>query len=351
MRVTEFDFTLPKDLIAQHPAVPRESARLLGIEPNGLHDHRILDLPDLLQPGDLLVFNDTRVIPTRLIARRGEAKIDVTLHQPIDDLSWRAFAKPARKCRLGDRLVMGPGFDAEVIGRGDHGEISLRFSLEGRSLIEALKHFGLMPLPPYIKRSEAGNGTDHQDYQTLFAEHDGAVAAPTASLHFTEALMARLDRRGVRHAFVTLHVGAGTFLPVRVDDTEEHRMHAERFVLGKETVEAIDSTRARGGKVIAVGTTVLRTLEANAAINGRLSPEQGETRLFITPGYRFQVVDRLLTNFHLPCSTLFMLVAAFSGLDRMRAAYAHAVERRYRFFSYGDACLLTPAADNMAPVR
>lgn len=348
MRVAEFDFTLPKDLIAQHPAIPRESARLLRIEPNGLDDHHISDLPELLQAGDLLVFNDTRVIPARLVAKRGEARVEVTLHQPIDDLSWRAFAKPARKCRLGDRLTIGPGFDAEVIGRGDYGEVSLRFSLVGQSLIEALKRFGLMPLPPYIKRSEPGSGTDNQDYQTLFAEHDGAVAAPTASLHFTEALMAKLGRRGIDHAFVTLHVGAGTFLPVRVDDTEEHRMHAERFVLGDETVEAIERTRANGGRVIAVGTTVLRTLEANAAQHGRLSPQHGETSLFITPGYRFQVVDRLLTNFHLPCSTLFMLIAAFSGLERMRAAYAHAVEQRYRFFSYGDACLLAPAPDSMA---
>ncbi len=347
MRVAEFDFSLPKDLIAQHPATPREHARLLSVEPNSLHDHHIFDLPDLLQPGDLLVFNNTRVIPARLTARRGEARVELTLHQPIDDRSWHAFAKPARKCRLGDRLVVGPGFDALVIGRGDHGEIALRFSLEGQDLVEALKRFGLMPLPPYIKRPVTGDNKDHQDYQTLFAEHDGAVAAPTASLHFTEALMAQFGRRGVRHAFVTLHVGAGTFLPVRVEDTEEHRMHAERFDLSIETIEAIDRTRAAGGRVIAVGTTVLRTLEANAATNGRLSSGQGETRLFITPGYRFRVVDRLLTNFHLPCSTLFMLVAAFSGLERMRAAYAHAIERRYRFFSYGDACLLTPTADTM----
>ena len=244
MRVAEFDFTLPKDLIAQHPAKPRERARLLGVEPSGLQDHHVFDLPDLLQPGDLLVFNDTRVIPARLFAKRGEARIELTLHQPIDDLSWRAFAKPARKCRLGDRLSIGPGFDAEVIERGEHGEISLRFPLGGSDLIEALNRFGLMPLPPYIKRSETEKNTDRQDYQTLFARHDGAVAAPTASLHFTEALMAKLAGRGVKHAFVTLHVGAGTFLPVRVDDTEEHRMHSERFDLSRETVDAIESTRA-----------------------------------------------------------------------------------------------------------
>ncbi|MGI9500853.1 MAG: tRNA preQ1(34) S-adenosylmethionine ribosyltransferase-isomerase QueA [Geminicoccaceae bacterium] len=344
MRVADFDFTLPKDLIAQRPATPRESARLLHVGPDHSRDHHVADLPELLEPGDLLVFNDTRVLPARLTARRGEAKVELTLHQPIDGRCWRAFAKPARKCRLGDGLDIAEGFTAEVIERGDYGEIALRFSLEGQALIEALKRFGRMPLPPYIKRTEAKDAADDRDYQTLFAERDGAVAAPTASLHFTEALMARLDRRGVRHSFVTLHVGAGTFLPVRAEDTEDHEMHAERFDLGAGTVEAIERTRAKGGRVIAVGTTVLRALEASAAVDGSLRPQSGDTRLFITPGYRFRVVDRLLTNFHLPCSTLFMLVAAFSGLDRMRAAYAYAVERRYRFFSYGDACLLMPAA-------
>ena len=343
MRVATFDFTLPKNLIAQRPVTPRERARLLSVELDGLHDHHVADLPDLLQPDDLLVFNDTRVLPARLSARRGAAKVEVTLHQPIDESSWRAFAKPARKCRLGDRLDIGPGFEAEVVERGEHGEIVLRFSLGGVALVEALKRFGRMPLPPYIRRSDVRDEADDRDYQSLFAQHEGAVAAPTASLHFTDALMASLKQRGIRHAFVTLHVGAGTFLPVRVDDTEDHRMHGERFDLGLETTRAIEQTHARGGRVIAVGTTVLRTLEAIAADHGRLRPERGETRLFITPGYRFRAVDRLLTNFHLPCSTLFMLVAAFSGLERMRAAYAHAVEQRYRFFSYGDACLLTPA--------
>ncbi|MEZ5932614.1 MAG: tRNA preQ1(34) S-adenosylmethionine ribosyltransferase-isomerase QueA [Alphaproteobacteria bacterium] len=345
MRVADFDFALPKDLIAQRPAVPRERARLLFVEQERLGDHHIGDLPGLLQPDDLLVFNDTRVLPARLSARRGEAKVELTLHQPIDEGTWRAFAKPARKCRLGDCLTIGPDFAAEVVERGDHGEIALRFSLAGDRLIEALKRFGRMPLPPYIKRSEEKDPADDRDYQTLFARRDGAVAAPTASLHFTEALMDRLARRGIEHVFVTLHVGAGTFLPVRGEDTREHRMHAERFDLGAGTVEAIERTRARGGRVIAVGTTVLRTLEASAAADGGLRAQSGETRLFITPGYRFKVVDRLLTNFHLPCSTLFMLVAAFSGLERMKHAYAHAIERRYRFFSYGDACLLTPAVD------
>ena len=343
MRVADFDFSLPKELIAQRPAVPRESARLLCVENDLVNDRHIADLPDLLSSDDLLVFNDTRVLPARLTARRGDARVELTLHQPIDGRSWRAFAKPARKCRLEDRLVIAPGFEGEVVERGKHGEIALRFSLEGKALIDALKRFGRMPLPPYIKRSEAKDAADDRDYQTLFAERDGAVAAPTASLHFTKGLMARLDQRGVRHAFVTLHVGAGTFLPVRAEDTDDHEMHAERFDLGAETIDAIERTHERDGRVIAVGTTVLRTLEANAADDGRLRPGQGDTRLFITPGYRFRVVDRLLTNFHLPCSTLFMLVAAFSGLERMRRAYAHAIEQRYRFFSYGDGCLLSPA--------
>ena len=351
MRVADFDFVLPRDLIAQHPVTPRDSARLLQVERNKLSDHQVSDLPGLLQPGDLLVFNDTRVLPARLSARRGQAKVEVTLHQPIDERNWRAFAKPARKCQPGDRLDIGPGFEGEVVERGDYGEIALRFSLEGAELIAALRQFGRMPLPPYIKRSEAGHDADSLDYQTLFARRDGAVAAPTASLHFTERLMAGLESRGVRHAFITLHVGAGTFLPVRAEDTEDHLMHAEQFDLGVKTVEAIERTRASGGRIIAVGTTVLRTLEASAEDDGSLSPMQGETRLFITPGYRFRVVDRLLTNFHLPCSTLFMLVAAFSGLDRMRSAYAHAINHGYRFFSYGDACLLTPDSDGDGEAR
>ncbi|MGI9452463.1 MAG: tRNA preQ1(34) S-adenosylmethionine ribosyltransferase-isomerase QueA [Geminicoccaceae bacterium] len=345
MRVADFDFDLPKELIAQHPVTPRDSARLLCVTPDRLDDRLVSDLPDLLEPDDLLVFNDTRVLPARLTARRGEARIELTLHQPVDDTSWRAFARPARKCRLGDRLDVAPDFAAEVTERGEHGEIMLRFSLEGDRLIEALKRHGRMPLPPYIKRGPAGDEADDLDYQTRFARRDGAVAAPTAALHFTDVLMARLERRAIDHAFVTLHVGAGTFLPVRVDDTEDHRMHAERYELGEDTVEAIAHTRERGARVIAVGTTVMRTLEARAEQSGTLRPGGGETRLFITPGYRFRVVDCLLTNFHLPCSTLFMLTSAFAGLDRMRHAYAHAIEQRYRFFSYGDACLLRPFVD------
>lgn len=345
MRVADFDFALPKELIAQRPATPRDSARLLHVTPDHFDDRHVTDLPGLLHPDDLLVFNDTRVLPARLTARRGEAKIELTLHQPIDGRRWRAFAKPARKCRLGDRLDINEGFTAEVVERGDYGEITLRFSLEGPDLIEALKRHGRMPLPPYIKRDQIGDEADDHDYQTRFARHDGAVAAPTAALHFTDELMARLERQAIRHAFITLHVGAGTFLPVRAADTGDHHMHAERFDLGADTVAAIERTRDRGGHVIAVGTTVMRTLEASASEDGKLRPGRDETRLFITPGYRFRVVDRLLTNFHLPCSTLFMLVSAFAGLDHMQQAYAHAIQQRYRFFSYGDACLLTPAVE------
>ncbi|MGI9451634.1 MAG: tRNA preQ1(34) S-adenosylmethionine ribosyltransferase-isomerase QueA [Geminicoccaceae bacterium] len=342
MQVSAFDFSLPKDLIAQRPARPRDSARLLNVEPSRLSDHLVSDLPDLLTPGDLLVFNDTRVLPARLSGRRGEASIEVTLHQPVEDDCWRVFAKPARKCRIGDRLDFAEDLTAEVIERGDHGEVTLRFSCDSSALIEHLKQQGRMPLPPYISRPKSKDPIDDIDYQTMFAKRDGAVAAPTASLHFTPSLLAALKARDINHAFVTLHVGAGTFLPVRSETTEDHEMHAERFDLSNETIETIQKTRARGGRIIACGTTVLRTLEAAAGPEGILQAGAGETWLFITPGYRFRVVDRLLTNFHLPCSTLFMLVAAFSGLERMQSAYDHAIKERYRFFSFGDACLLTP---------
>ena len=357
MRTELFDFDLPPELIAQHPAEPRDAARLLVVGDPALEDRRVGDLPRLLEPGDLLVLNDTRVIPARLIGRRGAATIEVTLHRPSSpepdrDLGqvrpagaacWRAFARPARRLRVGDRLQFGAGLEALVLARGEGGEVTLGFGCAAEALLERLDAVGRMPLPPYIKRAKDGDPRDRLDYQTLFARHPGAVAAPTAAFHFTGELMAALAGRGIGHAFLTLHVGAGTFLPVKALDTGQHRMHAERFELGSQTVAAIARTRAEGGRVVAVGTTVLRTLETVAAEAGGLRPTAGETRLFITPGYRFRVVDRLLTNFHLPRSTLFMLVAAFAGLERIRAAYAHAVARRYRFYSYGDACLLTRA--------
>jgi S-adenosylmethionine:tRNA ribosyltransferase-isomerase len=340
MRTELFDFDLPPELIAQHPVAPRDAARLLVVGAQALEDRRVGDLPELLEPGDLLVLNDTRVIPARLAGRRGAARVEVTLQQPAGGACWRALARPARRLRVGDRVQFGPTLEAEVMAKGGNGEVTLDFGAAAATLPERLDAVGQMPLPPYIKRPAGGDPRDRLDYQTLFARRPGAVAAPTAALHFTPALMAALTARGIGHAFLTLHVGAGTFLPVKAPDTGHHRMHAERFELGPETVAAVERTRAAGRRVVAVGTTVLRALEAGAA-TGRLQPVAGETRLFITPGYRFRAVDRLLTNFHLPRSTLFMLVAAFAGLERMRAAYAHAVAHCYRFYSYGDACLLT----------
>ncbi len=347
MRTELFDFALPPALIAQHPVAPRDAARLLVADGRGLEDRQVRDLPFLLEPGDLLVLNDTRVIPARLEGRRGTAAVEVTLHQPESPAGaarWRAFARPAKRLRAGDRVEFEAGLTADVLAKGEDGEVTLAFAGAAQALLERLETVGRMPLPPYIKRPKAGDPQDRLDYQTLFARHPGAIAAPTAALHFTPGLMAALAARRIEHAFLTLHVGAGTFLPVKVPDTEEHRMHAERFELGAETVAAIEGARAAGRRVVAVGTTVMRTLETVAARSSRLQPAAGETRLFITPGYRFRVVDRLLTNFHLPRSTLFMLVAAFAGLERIRSAYAHAIAQRYRFYSYGDACLLTRAA-------
>jgi S-adenosylmethionine:tRNA ribosyltransferase-isomerase len=349
MRVDLFDFHLPPDLIAQHPVRPRDAARLLVVGDARLADHRVRDLPALLRPGDLLVLNDTRVIPARLVGRRGDARIEVTLHQAAHDADnadasrWRAFARPARRCRIGDLLSFGGDLEAEVLAKGEGGEITLGFACASEVLLERLESCGEMPLPPYIKRPPGGDAQDRADYQTMFALRPGAVAAPTAALHFTPRLMTTLAERGVEHAFVTLHVGAGTFLPVKALDTGAHRMHAEWYAVPAETAARIDAARAAGGRIVAVGTTVLRTLESVADPDGRVPPTVGETRLFITPGYRFRVVDLLLTNFHLPRSTLFMLVAAFAGLPRMQAAYAHAVARGYRFYSYGDACLLERA--------
>ena len=347
MRTELFDFDLPPALIAQRPAAPRDAARLLVVARQALLDRQVRDLPALLRPGDLLVFNDTRVIPARLDGRRGTARVEITLHQsespPGGAARWRAFARPARRLRVGDAVSFAPGLAAAVVAKGAGGEVTLAFDCTEALLLERLDALGRMPLPPYIKRPAGGDAQDREDYQTLFARHPGAVAAPTAALHFTPALMQALAVRGIAHAFVTLHVGAGTFLPVKAADTAQHRMHAERFALPPETAQAIARTRRAGGRVVAVGTTVLRTLETVADEDGAVAPGTGETRLFITPGHRFRVVDRLLTNFHLPRSTLFMLVAAFAGLERMQAAYAHAIAQRYRFYSYGDACLLERA--------
>jgi S-adenosylmethionine:tRNA ribosyltransferase-isomerase len=339
MRVEAFDFTLPSELIAQRPIEPRDASRLLLVTETDVADRHVRDLPDLLNPGDLLVFNDTKVVPARLAGRRGAAHVSVTLHQALGLDTWRVFAKPAKRLRPGDRIEFAPDFAAEVMEKRAEGDVVLRFDRAGAALIEALHRFGTMPLPPYI-RGGIADERDRTDYQTLFAKIEGAVAAPTAALHFTPTLMAALERRGVASTLLTLHVGAGTFLPVKAEDTDDHVMHEETGVLTAESAEVVNRTRACGGKVVAVGTTSLRLLESATDDTGSVAPFSGPTALFITPGYRFKAVDRLLTNFHLPRSTLFMLVAAFAGLDRMKAAYEHAKEARYRFYSYGDCCLL-----------
>ena len=341
MRVDQFDFELPKELIADHPAEPRESARLLVVG-DGIEDWRIADLPALLRRGDLLVFNDTKVIPVRLVGARGNASIEVTLHRDLGRGAWLAFAKGAKRLKPGDRLVFGEDFAADVSGKTPAGEVALRFALEPAEFRSALDRYGSMPLPPYIKRPRGGDPRDIRDYQTIFAKKEGAVAAPTAGLHFTKPLMAALGPAGIDHLTVTLHVGAGTFLPVKVEEVGDHVMHSETGFLEAAAAERLNRTRAEGGRIVAVGTTSLRLLETTADEDGRFRPFAGETALFITPGYRFRAVDVLVTNFHLPRSTLFMLAAAFAGLERMKRAYAHAIRERYRFFSYGDGCLLLP---------
>ena len=346
MDLSAFDFDLPPERIAQAPARPRDSARLLCVGAT-LADRVVRDLAELLAPGDILVSNDTRVIPAQLAARRGAARIGITLDRPLPDGTWHALARNARRLRAGDVLTFdgAADFTATVAARDPDGGVALAFDRSGEEFAAALRAAGRLALPPYIARPAGPGAEDAEDYQTVFARHDGAVAAPTAGLHFTPGLLAALDARGVRRATLTLHVGAGTFLPVREGDPAAHRMHPERGVLDAATAEAINEARAAGGRVVAVGTTSLRLLESAAAPDGTLRPFAGETDLFILPGYRFRAVDRVLTNFHLPRSTLFMLVSAFAGLGRMRAAYAHAIAAGYRFYSYGDACLLEPTAE------
>ena len=340
-QLADFDYHLPEELIAQTPARPREAARLLQATGQGACDHLIADLPELLQPGDLLVANNTAVIPAALIGRRGEGKVRLNLHRRLTPDTWLAFAKPAKKCPPGTEIHFADGFSAVVTDRAEGGEVTLQFSVAGDELNACLDQHGQMPLPPYIRRPDGADDADKDDYQTLFAAHAGAVAAPTAGLHFTDALRDRLLAAGVTFAEVTLHVGAGTFLPVKVDNIHDHKMHTEWGSVSAEVADTIARTKASGGRVIAVGTTSLRILEAAFCHHGHLAPFTGETDIFITPGYRFGVIDMLLTNFHLPKSTLLMLVSAFSGHDYIKTVYQHAVVSGYRFFSYGDACLLT----------
>ena len=343
MKVTDFDFDLPADLIAQHPVSPRDSARLLRVGDKRA-DKTVVDLPGLLKPSDILVFNDTRVIPVRLAGKRGEAKVEATLIKEVSPDTWNALVRPGKKFRVGDTIQFGETLSAEVAHKGEAGEVTLKFNCAGPGLMAALDQEGAMPLPPYIKRDRGGDPRDRDDYQTLFAEKDGAVAAPTAGLHFTPTLMNALAERGVRTAFLTLHVGAGTFLPVKAEDTDDHKMHAEWGEVSALAADRINAARAVGGRVVAVGTTSLRLLESAARADGTLPPFTGETDIFITPGYRFKIADMLLTNFHLPKSTLFMLVSAFAGTATMKSAYAHAIAQGYRFSSYGDCCLLSKEA-------
>jgi S-adenosylmethionine:tRNA ribosyltransferase-isomerase len=353
MRTDLFDFDLPPERIALRPASPRDAARLLVVRPGGvLEDRGVRDLPELLNPGDALVVNDTRVIAARLTGRRigrdTEPKIEATLTERLDGSRWRAFVRPAKKLAAGDVVRFGEEgkvcfldqLDATVEGKGEGGEVTLSFAFHGPVLDQAIAERGDMPLPPYIASKRRPDEQDRADYQTMFARDEGSVAAPTAGLHFTEDLLGKLQGRGVALYKVTLHVGPGTFLPVHADDTEGHKMHAEHAVLSPATAEALNAVHARGGRVVAVGSTALRTVESAADDSGVIRPFAEDTSLFITPGYRFKAVDAMLTNFHLPRSTLFMLVSAFCGRDTMLSAYAHAIETGYRFYSYGDASLL-----------
>lgn len=358
MRLSDFDFELPEARIALRPAEPRDAARLLVVRPGGdLEDRVVRDLPDLLRPGDALVFNDTRVIPARLEGvreRDGSAvAVEATLHRRLSPSAWTAFMRPGKRLKVGDRVRFGERddracllgvLDATVKAKGEGGEVTLGFDLAGPDLDAAIAERGHVPLPPYIASKRAEDERDRRDYQTVYAREEGSVAAPTAGLHFTPALLAALSARGVSQHFVTLHVGAGTFLPVKVEDVAEHRMHAEYGEVPAAVAEALNATRAAGGRIVCVGTTSLRLLESAAEPDGTIRPFHAETSIFITPGYRFRTADVLMTNFHLPKSTLFMLVGAFAGLETMRAAYAHAIADGYRFYSYGDASLLFRAA-------
>jgi S-adenosylmethionine:tRNA ribosyltransferase-isomerase len=354
MRLADFDFDLPEERIALRPASPRDAARLLVVEAGGrLSDRLVSDLPSVLTPGDALVFNDTRVIPARLrgVRQRGDAatSVEATLLRRASASCWTALAKPGRRLAVGDRIVFGEAADracllstleATVAEKGDGGEVTLAFDLVGADLDFAIAARGAMPLPPYIASRRAEDERDMVDYQTIYAREDGSVAAPTAGLHFTPQLMEALEARGVSRHFVTLHVGAGTFLPVKTEDVAQHRMHAETGEISSQTAQALNAARARGGRIVAIGTTALRLLESAVDDHGAIRPFAGETSIFITPGYEFRTAVGLVTNFHLPRSTLFMLVSAFCGLETMRAAYAHAIAAGYRFYSYGDASLL-----------
>lgn len=347
MRVDDFDFDLPEQHIALRPAEPRDSAKLLVVQGNERIDSSVSDLAKFLKKGDCLVFNDTKVIPAQLNGMRHRdgapgAEVGFTLHMRAAPDCWMAFAKGAKKLRVGDTVQFGEALSANVAAKGEGGEVELRFDQSGPALDAAIMSVGHVPLPPYIAAKRGDDAKDLKDYQTIYARQDGAVAAPTAGLHFTDDLFAKLDAAGIGRAFVTLHVGAGTFLPVKVDDTKDHKMHAEIGMVDEDVVAQLNAVKAGGGRIIAVGTTSLRLLESAANADGMLQSWSGPTDIFITPGYRFKFVDVLMTNFHLPRSTLMMLVSAFAGYKNMRAAYDHAKEHDYRFYSYGDSSLLFP---------
>ena len=348
MRVDLFDFDLPTDRIALRPARPRDSSRLLLVEGDRISGQGVLDLPELLHPGDVLVFNDTKVIPAQLEGRRGDARVGVTLHKREGPRSWWAFVRNARRVSPGDRIDFDDGVAASAIEKGDDGSLLVQF--HGDEPVELLlERAGRMPLPPYIASKRPTDEADRDDYQTLFAREEGAVAAPTAALHFTDRLLEALDARGIGRETVTLHVGAGTFLPVKSDTVAGHRMHSEWGRLDAATADRLNRARAAGGRLVAVGTTSLRLIESAAAEDGTIRPFEGDTAIFITPGYRFKAVDGLMTNFHLPRSTLFMLVSALMGVELMKRAYAHAIAAGYRFYSYGDASLLLPDEPQPSP--
>ena len=354
MKVDIFDFDLDKDLIAKTPANPRDTSRLLDLsQDNEIHDLHFYDLPQLLKAGDVMVFNDTKVIPARLYGQRGEALVEVTLYHPDDGLSWWSFIKNSKRLHVGDIIrfytdeisVEQSNFSAEVLQKDQEDGVLIRFNCAADDLGKLLEQYGSMPLPPYIKRDRPIAGlwnryNDKEDYQTVYAKHEGAVAAPTAGLHFTDRLLQQIDALGVKRVFLTLHVGAGTFLPVKTDDTENHKMHAEYGVISPETCAIINAAKREGRRIIAVGTTSVRLLESAADENGILQPCCGETDIFITPGYKFKILDMIITNFHLPKSTLFMLICAIGGTERMKKAYQHAIDEKYRFYSYGDSCII-----------
>ena len=358
MKLSDFDFDLPDERIALRPAEPRDSARLLVVSDDGLQDRQVRDLPGFLRPGDILVFNDTRVIPARLnglrVREETTVRVEATLHRRLSPSRWTAFMKPGKRLKPGDRVRFGEthdracllgALDAIIIDKAeDGGEVTLGFDLSGPDLDAAIAQHGMMPLPPYIAAKRPEDERDRADYQTVYAREDGSVAAPTAGLHFTPALLQALKDKGVGAAFVTLHVGAGTFLPVKTDDVSQHRMHPEYGEVSPATADALNAVHARGGRIVCVGTTSLRLVESAAGEDGVVRPFAAETAIFITPGYRFRAADGLMTNFHLPKSTLFMLVCAFAGQARMKAAYAHAIGSGYRFYSYGDGSLLWRAA-------